>query len=77
MEYHIKNCKGPCIGKQSHEEYMQQIAQARELLKGNTQKVSNALMEEMKRLAEEMKFEEAQNSRSNTCSLKAIALRVK
>lgn len=60
LEYHIKNCKGPCIGKQSHEEYMQQIAQARELLKGNTQKVSNALMEEMKRLAEEMKFEEAQ-----------------
>lgn len=60
LEYHIKNCKGPCIGKQSHEEYMQQIAQARELLKGNTQKVSNALMEEMKCLAEEMKFEEAQ-----------------
>ena len=60
LEYHIKNCKGPCIGKQSHEEYMQQIAQARELLKGNTQKVSNALMEEMKRLTEEMKFEEAQ-----------------
>ena len=60
LEYHIKNCKGPCIGKQSHEEYMQQIAQARELLKGNTQKVSNALMEEMKHLAEEMKFEEAQ-----------------
>lgn len=60
LEYHIKNCKGPCIGKQSHEEYMQQIAQARELLKGNTQKVSNALIEEMKRLAEEMKFEEAQ-----------------
>ena len=60
LEYHIKNCKGPCIGNQSHEEYMQQIAQARELLKGNTQKVSNALMEEMKRLAEEMKFEEAQ-----------------
>jgi len=60
LEYHIKNCKGPCIGKQSHEEYMQQIAQARELLKGNTQKVSNALMEEMKHLAEEMRFEEAQ-----------------
>lgn len=60
LEYHIKNCKGPCIGKQSHEEYMQQIAQARELLKGNTQKVINALMEEMKCLAEEMKFEEAQ-----------------
>ncbi|WP_308762327.1 excinuclease ABC subunit UvrC [uncultured Bacteroides sp.] len=60
LEYHIKNCLGPCIGQQSHEEYMQHIAQAKELLKGNTQAVSNALMEEMKRLAGEMRFEEAQ-----------------
>ena len=60
LEYHIKNCLGPCIGQQSHEEYMQHIAQAKELLKGNTQAVSNALMEEMKQLAGEMRFEEAQ-----------------
>mgnify|MGYP003231133242 CR=1 FL=1 len=60
LEYHIKNCLGPCIGQQSHEAYMQHIAQAKELLKGNTQAVSNALMEEMKRLAGEMRFEEAQ-----------------
>jgi len=60
LEYHIKNCLGPCIGQQSHEAYMQHIAQAKELLKGNTQAVSNALMEEMKQLAGEMRFEEAQ-----------------
>lgn len=60
LEYHIKNCKGPCIGAQSHEEYMKNIAEIREILKGNTQSISNALMEEMQKLAEELRFEEAQ-----------------
>lgn len=60
LEYHIKNCKGPCIGMQSHDEYMKNIAQVKEILKGNTQAISDALMKEMMALAEEMKFEEAQ-----------------
>lgn len=60
LEYHIKNCKGPCIGAQSHEEYMKSIAEIREILKGNTQSISNSLMEEMQKLAEELRFEEAQ-----------------
>ena len=60
LEYHIKNCKGPCIGAQSHEEYMANIASIKELLKGNTQKVSQGMMQEMMRLADEMRFEEAQ-----------------
>jgi excinuclease ABC subunit C len=60
LEYHIKNCKGPCIGVQSHDEYMDNIAQVKEILKGNTQAISDALMKEMMSLAEEMKFEEAQ-----------------
>lgn len=60
LEYHIKNCKGPCIGMQSHDEYMENIAQVKEILKGNTQAISNALMKEMMTLAEDMKFEEAQ-----------------
>ena len=60
LEYHIKNCKGPCIGKQSHEEYMKNIGEIKEILKGDTQIVSNLLMEEMQALAAEMKFEEAQ-----------------
>lgn len=60
LEYHIKNCKAPCIAMQSHEEYMQNIAQIKEILKGNTQIISEALMNEMMSLASEMKFEEAQ-----------------
>lgn len=60
LEYHIKNCKGPCIGMQSHDEYMDNIAQVKEILKGNTQAISDALVKEMMSLAEEMKFEEAQ-----------------
>ena len=60
LEYHIKNCKAPCIAMQSHEEYMQNIAQIKEIFKGNTQIISDALMKEMMSLASEMKFEEAQ-----------------
>ncbi len=60
LEYHIKNCKAPCIAMQSHEEYMQNIAQIKEILKGNTQIISEALMNEMTSLAADMKFEEAQ-----------------
>lgn len=60
LEYHIKNCKGPCIGMQSHDEYMENIAQVKEILKGNTQAISDALMKEMMTLAEDLKFEEAQ-----------------
>ena len=60
LEYHIKNCKGPCIGLQSHEEYMKQIAEIKEILKGNTQAITQALLKEMESLAEEMRFEEAQ-----------------
>lgn len=60
LEYHIKNCKAPCIAMQSHEEYMQNIAQIKEILKGNTQIISDTLMNEMMSLAADMKFEEAQ-----------------
>ncbi len=60
LEYHIKNCKGPCIGAEKHEEYLQAINEAKEILKGNTAEISRKLMEEMKVLASEMRFEEAQ-----------------
>lgn len=60
LEYHIKNCKGPCIGQQTHEEYMKNIGEIKEILKGDTQIVSDLLMNEMKVLATDMKFEEAQ-----------------
>lgn len=60
LEYHIKNCKGPCIGKQSHEDYMRDIREIKDILKGDTQIVCDLLMEEMQALATEMRFEEAQ-----------------
>ena len=60
LEYHIHNCNAPCIGKQSYEDYQANIAQAREILKGNTREISKMLFEEMQEKAAELKFEEAE-----------------
>uniref|UniRef100_A0AB33JEE8 UvrABC system protein C n=1 Tax=Prevotella sp. GTC17260 TaxID=3236796 RepID=A0AB33JEE8_9BACT len=60
LEYHIHNCDAPCIGKQSYEEYQQNMNQAREILKGNTREVGKWLYELMMKNAELMKFEVAQ-----------------
>lgn len=60
LDYHIKKCLGPCVGKQSYEDYQKNIAQAREILKGNTRDVLRDLKEEMLRLSEELRFEEAE-----------------
>jgi excinuclease ABC subunit C len=60
LEYHIHNCKAPCVAKQSHEEYMNNIAEAKEILKGNTREVCKLLYEKMQKLASELRFEEAE-----------------
>ena len=60
LDYHIKKCLGPCVGKQAYEDYQKNIMQAREILKGNTREVLRSLKEEMLRLAEELRFEEAE-----------------
>ena len=60
LDYHIKKCMGPCVAKQTFEEYQKNIAQAREILKGNTRKIQREMMDEMQRLAEELRFEEAE-----------------
>ncbi len=60
LEYHIKNCGAPCVNKQSWQEYQKNIEQAREILKGNTREVLRQMREEMMQLADELKFEEAQ-----------------
>ena len=60
LEYHIKNCAGPCIKKQSWEDYQKNILQAREILKGNTRQVLRDMKDEMMRLAEDLRFEEAE-----------------
>ena len=61
LEYHIKNCMAPCIGRQSVEEYQRNIAEAKEILKGNTAELEKKLLAEMSELAEEMRFEEAES----------------
>ena len=60
LDYHIKKCMGPCVGKQSYEDYQKNILQAREILKGNTRQVLRDLKDEMLRLSEELRFEEAE-----------------
>lgn len=60
LEYHIHNCLGPCIGRQSYEEYAENMRQAREILKGNTRQLSDMLYKNMQRLAEDLEFEAAE-----------------
>ena len=60
LEYHIHNCYGPCIAKQTIEEYRENIRQVKEVLNGNTRELGLWLYNEMLRKAEEMKFEEAE-----------------
>lgn len=61
LEYHIHNCDAPCIGKQSYEEYQENMNQAREILKGNTREVSKRLYQLMMKNAELLKFEAAED----------------
>ena len=60
LEYHIKNCPAPCMGHISRSEYNAQIAEIREILKGRSQELTKSMMQDMKHLASEMRFEEAQ-----------------
>lgn len=60
LEYHMKNCGAPCINKQSYTEYQENIAKAREILKGNTRELSKHVYEEMMQAAEELRFEDAE-----------------
>lgn len=60
LQYHIKKCKGPCEGLQTEEEYLHSIAEIREILNGNVLSISDFLLQEMTKLAQEYRFEEAQ-----------------
>ncbi|MFO7829866.1 MAG: excinuclease ABC subunit UvrC [Bacteroidales bacterium] len=60
LEYHIGNCKAPCIGLQSEEEYNQSIENIQKILKGNIQQVITYLKKLMNQYAADFKFEEAQ-----------------
>jgi excinuclease ABC subunit C len=60
LEYHLGNCKGPCVGLQQESEHLDNINQIRDILKGNITGVIDHLRKEMNRFAGEMRFEEAQ-----------------
>lgn len=61
-----KNCKAPCVGLQTREEYMEYVKEVREILRGNTRDICNRMLEQMEKLSEEMKFEEAMELKKNT-----------
>lgn len=60
LEYHIHNCEGCCFGKQTREDYLENIRQAKEVLKGNTRELSEWLYKRMMAQAQLLKFEEAE-----------------
>lgn len=60
LDYHIKKCGGPCVGKQKVENYQESIRQAKEILKGNTRQILKEMREQMTAYAEELRFEEAE-----------------
>ncbi len=72
LDYHIKKCMGPCVGKQSYEDYQKNIAQAREILKGNTRQVQKELRDEMLKLSEELRFEEAEEVKKKYLALEGF-----
>ncbi len=69
LEYHLGNCKGPCEGLQTPEDYMEHLQQVRHILKGNTAEVIRTLKQEMSDLAASMQFEKAQIVRDRIESL--------
>ena len=72
LDYHIKKCMGPCVGKQTYEAYQKNILQAREILKGNTRQVLRDLKDEMLKLSEELRFEEAEEIKQKYLALEAF-----
>lgn len=72
LEYHLHNCGGACIGKQSMEDYQQNIRQAREILKGNTREVAKETYSQMMKAAEELRFEAAEELKKRYLLLKVF-----
>ncbi|NBC87605.1 MAG: excinuclease ABC subunit C [Bacteroidetes bacterium] len=77
LQYHIDNCKGPCIGEQSHEDYMQTIDQVEKLLNGHTQELIDLLDDEMHKQSENLNFEEAARLRDQISALEKYSQRQK
>ena len=75
LEYHIKNCQGPCVARQTYEDYQKNIAQAREILKGNTRQILREMRAEMVQLAEDLRFEEAEEVKRKYLLIDSFASR--
>ena len=75
LEYHIKNCQGPCVARQTYEDYKKNIAQAREILKGNTRQILREMRTEMEQLAEDLRFEEAEEVKRKYLLIDSFASR--
>ncbi len=75
LEYHIKNCQGPCVARQTYEDYQKNIAQAREILKGNTRQILREMRTEMEQLAEDLRFEEAEEVKRKYLLIDSFASR--
>ena len=75
LEYHIKNCQGPCVARQTYEDYQKNIAQAREILKGNTRQILREMRDEMEQLAEDLRFEEAEEVKRKYLLIDSFASR--
>lgn len=73
LEYHLGNCGAPCIGKQSYEDYQQNMAQARQILKGNTREVQRLMKAKMEESAAELRFEEAEVYKQRYIALENFA----
>lgn len=73
LEYHLGNCGAPCIGKQSYEDYQQNMAQARQILKGNTREVQRLMKAKMEKCAAELRFEEAEVYKQRYIALENLA----
>lgn len=73
LEYHLGNCGAPCIGKQSYEDYQQNMAQARQILKGNTREVQRFMKAKMEECAAELRFEEAEVYKQRYIALENFA----
>jgi len=75
LDYHIKHCGGPCMLRQSVEDYQKNISQAREILKGNTRQILQEMKNEMQQLAEELRFEEAEEVKRKYLALEGFVTR--
>lgn len=73
LEYHLGNCGAPCIGKQSYEDYQQNMVQARQILKGNTREVQRLMKAKMEECAAELRFEEAEVYKQRYIALENFA----